>query len=337
MNLNLNGSSVLITGGTGTLGKAATASLLATWPEIKNLVIYSRDEQKQFKMAQEYSPATGFPVRYIIGDVRDGERLKSACQGVDYVIHTAAMKHIHIAESNPEECIMTNIEGARNVIKAAFETSVRSVVALSTDKACAPASLYGATKLVADKLFIAANERRESRDIRFSVVRFGNIISSRGSVVPFFLKMKKSGVLPLTSESMTRFHISPEACVKMMLLAMEKAWGGEVFVPKIPSFRILDLARAIGPECEYKVVGTRPGEKIHEEMISASDSPFTYDLGRYYVIVPPNPLWKLDCFISAHKATPVPAGFTYHSGNNTQWETAESLRRLIRAQRFSGG
>ena len=327
---SLTGKSVIITGGTGSLGKALTKHILEKWPDVRRLVIFSRDEQKQFLMSHQY-PLQRYPqIRFFIGDVRDFERLKRAFQGIDYVIHAAAMKHVHIAEYNPDECVKTNIGGAENVIKAALETSVQNVVALSTDKACAPINLYGATKLTSDKLFIAANNIKGYKNIRFSVVRYGNVMGSNGSVIPFFIKKKKEGVLPITVEAMTRFNISLSGGVDMVLHAMEHAWGGELFVPKIPSYRIMDIAEAIGPECEHKVIGIRPGEKIHEEMITASDSFFTYDLGKYYVIVPQTPSWKLDEFIRQHNAKLVPNGFSYNSGENTEWETVESLRRLIK-------
>jgi len=321
--------SVLITGGTGSLGKELTKTILEKWPDVKRLVIYSRDEQKQFQMAQDY-PTTKYPaIRYFIGDVRDLERLKRAFMGVDYVIHAAAMKHVHIAEYNPDECVKTNIGGAENVIKAALESNVTKVVALSTDKACAPINLYGATKLTSDKLFIAANNIKGHKDIRFSVVRYGNVMGSNGSVIPFFLKMKKGGVLPITDPNMTRFNISLSGGVDMVLHALDSAWGGELFVPKIPSYKIMDVAEAIGPECEHRVSGIRPGEKIHEEMITASDSFTTYDLGKYYVILPQVPCWNLDSYIKAFNAKIVPEGFNYSSGENSEWETVESLRKLI--------
>src|SRR5690606_29786328 len=250
-------------------------------------VIFSRDEQKQFQMAQEY-PADKFPqIRFFIGDVRDRERLTRAFKGVDYIIHAAAMKHVPIAEYNPDECVKTNIHGAQNVIDACFATNVERVVALSTDKACAPINLYGATKLASDKLFVAANNIKGENPIRFSVVRYGNVMGSNGSVIPFFINRKKSdGVLPITDPNMTRFNISLQGGVDMVMYALEHAWGGELFVPKIPSYKILDVAEAIGPECEKPLVGIRPGEKVHEEMITPSDSFYTYDLGEYYVVLP---------------------------------------------------
>jgi UDP-N-acetylglucosamine 4,6-dehydratase (inverting) len=293
------------------------------------LVIFSRDEQKQFQMAQDY-PLSEYPsIRFFIGDVRDKERLVRAFDGIDYVIHAAAMKHVHIAEYNPSECVKTNVNGAENVIHAAIQTGVKHVVALSTDKACAPINLYGATKLTSDKLFVAANNIRGDRDIKFSVVRYGNVMGSNGSVIPFFLNKKKEGVLPITVKSMTRFNISLKGGVDMVLHALEKAWGGEIFIPKIASYRITDIAEAIGPKCEHKIIGIRPGEKIHEEMITPSDSFFSYDLGKYYVIIPQTPMWKIEDFKSHFKANLVPEGFAYDSGTNTEWETVESLRALI--------
>ena len=326
----LTNKSILITGGTGSLGKELTKTILSKWPGIKRLVIFSRDEQKQYQMAQEYPPDEYPMIRFFIGDVRDLERLKRAMSGIEYVIHAAAMKHVPIAEYNPDECVKTNIGGAENVIKACLSCGVSRVVALSTDKACAPINLYGATKLASDKLFIAANNIRGTQDIRFSVVRYGNVMGSNGSVIPFFLKKRSTGELPITDRDMTRFNISLADGVKMVLHALEHAWGGELFVPKIPSYRITDLARAIGPDCEYPVIGIRPGEKIHEEMITSSDSYTTYDLGKYYVILPQTPRWDLAEFIEHFGAKPVPKGFSYSSGENTEFLTVEELRELIR-------
>lgn len=326
----LDNKSVLITGGTGSLGKALTKHITGKFPGIKKIVIFSRDEQKQFQMALQY-PEKDFPmIRFFIGDVRDKERLRRAMKGIDYVIHTAAMKHVPIAEYNPDECVKTNIGGAQNVIDAAFESSVDRVVALSTDKACAPINLYGATKLTSDKLFIAANNIKGWNPIRFSVVRYGNVMGSNGSVMPFFLKKRHEGVLPITEVNMTRFNISLQEGVDMVMHALEHAWGGEIFVPKIPSYKILDIAEAIGPECEKKVVGIRPGEKIHEEMITSSDSFFTYDLGTYYAILPTVHRWSLDEFIKKFNARKVKEGFQYNSGENTDWLTVEQLRDLIK-------
>lgn len=326
----LNNKSVLITGGTGSLGKALAAHILKNWPDVKRLVIFSRDEQKQYQMAQEY-PVSEYPqMRFFIGDVRDQDRLVRAFEGIDYVIHAAAMKHVHIAEYNPDECVKTNVGGAQNVIHAAIQAGVSNVVALSTDKACAPINLYGATKLTSDKLFVAANNIRGKHNIKFSVVRYGNVMGSNGSVIPFFIDKSKEGVLPITVDTMTRFNISLQGGVDMVMHAMKTAWGGEIFIPKIPSYKITDVAKAIGPNCEHKLVGIRPGEKIHEEMITSSDAFFTYDLGKYYVIIPQTPIWKTEDFINEFNAILVPDGFSYNSGTNTEWETVEGLRKLIK-------
>ena len=325
----LNNKTVLITGGTGSLGKALTAHILERYPAVKKLVIFSRDEQKQFQMAQEF-PFEKYPqLRFLIGDVRDKERLIRAFKDVDYVIHAAAMKHVHLAEYNPDECIKTNIGGAENVVHAALETGVERVVALSTDKACAPINLYGATKLTSDKLFIAANNIKGWNPIRFSVVRYGNVMGSNGSVIPFFINKKDEGILPITDPEMTRFNISLQGGVDMVMYALENAWGGELYVPKIPSYKIMDVAEAVAPNAEKKIVGIRPGEKVHEEMITPSDSFYTYDIGKYYAILPSNPIWNIEEFISTYNAEKVAPGFKYNSGENTEWETVDSLRKLI--------
>lgn len=326
----LNGKSVLITGGTGSFGKMFTKLILERYPEVKRLVILSRDEQKHYQMALEY-PETKYPVlRYFIGDVRDESRLISAFEGVDIVIHAAAMKHVHLAEYNPMECVKTNILGAENVINAALKCGVKKVVALSTDKAAAPINLYGATKLASDKLFIAANNIKGKRDIVFSVVRYGNVMGSNGSVMPFFLKKRNEGILPITDKRMTRFNISLEDGCDMVFYAIENAYGGEIFVPKIPSYRIVDVATAIAPECKQEEVGIRPGEKLHEEMITISDSYNTLDLGKYFAILPQQPNFNVADYTSKFNARAVPVGFSYNSGDNDQWETVESLRALIR-------
>lgn len=325
----LNNKSILITGGTGSLGKQLTKRIFERWPNIKRLVIYSRGEQKQFQMAQMYPDSKYKAIRFFIGDVRDKERLTRAMEGIDIVIHAAAMKHVPIAEYNPDEAVKTNINGAQNVINACLSTSVQKVVALSTDKAAAPINLYGATKLASDKLFIAANNIKGKKDLKFSVVRYGNVMGSNGSVIPFFLNKRKEGVLPITDKNMTRFNISLDGGVDMVFHALEHAWGGEIFIPKIPSYKIMDVAEAICPECEKNEIGIRPGEKIHEEMITASDSFFTYDLGTYYVILPSQPSFDLEKYIEQNKAKKVPQGFSYNSGENTEWETVESMRVLI--------
>ena len=324
-----NNKSILITGGTGSLGKALTKRIYKQWPDVKRLVIFSRDEQKQFVMAQEF-PISKYPsIRFFIGDVRDRERLVRAMQGIDYVIHAAAMKHVHLAEYNPSECIKTNIGGAENVIYASLEAGVERVVALSTDKACAPINLYGATKLTSDKLFVAANNIKGSNPIRFSVVRYGNVMGSNGSVIPYFINKRKEGFLTITDENMTRFNISLDGGVDMVFHALEKAWGGEIFIPKIPSYKITEVAKAVAPNLETKIIGIRPGEKIHEEMITSSDSFFTYDMGKYYAIIPNVPNWNKEEFIKTFNAKQVPEGFRYNSGENDEWVDANELRKLI--------
>ena len=330
MNFTLNNKSILITGGTGSLGKALTRRIFKEYPEVKRLVIFSRDEQKQFVMAQEFPNSEYKAIRYFIGDVRDENRLKRAMKGIDYVIHAAAMKHVHLAEYNPMECIKTNILGAENVITACLDTDVTRVVALSTDKAAAPINLYGATKLASDKLFVAANNIKGEKDIKFSVVRYGNVMGSNGSVIPFFISKRKEGFLPITDKTMTRFNITLEGGVDMVMDALDVAWGGEIFVPKIASYRITDIAEAIAPNLEHKEIGIRPGEKIHEEMITSSDSFYTYDLGKYYAIIPSVPIWNVEKYIVNFNATPVKKGFVYNSGDNEERETPESLRALIR-------
>jgi UDP-N-acetylglucosamine 4,6-dehydratase (inverting) len=326
---SLNEKSVLITGGSGSLGKHLTKHILTKFPKVKRLVIFSRDEQKQFEMAQEY-PKSKYPaMRYFIGDVRDADRLKKAFSEIDYVIHAAAMKHVPIAEYNPMECVKTNVLGAENVINACLEMGVGNVVALSTDKAAAPINLYGATKLCSDKLFVAANNIKGKANVKFSVVRYGNVMGSSGSVIPFFMKKKKDGILPITDPNMTRFNISLQAGVDMVLHALETAWGGEIFVPKIPSYKIVDVATAIGPECKQEIVGIRPGEKIHEEMITSSDSFTTYDLGKYYAILPQVPNFNLTDYIKHFTANIVEQGFQYNSGENKEWVGVDELRDLI--------
>ena len=326
---SLDNKSILITGGTGSLGNALTKYILFNFPKIKRLVIFSRDEQKQFQMSQKY-PESKFPsIRFFIGDVRDYDRLSRAIKDIDFVIHAAAMKHVHIAEYNPDECIKTNIGGAENVIRACLESKVADVVALSTDKACAPINLYGATKLTSDKLFIAANNIKGSKNIRFSVVRYGNVMGSNGSVIPFFKEKSKTGVLPITDPKMTRFNISIEDGVKMIMHAFLNAWGGEIFIPKIPSYKIMDIANAICEKCEKKIVGIRPGEKIHEEMITKSDSYNSYDLGKFYVILPTKPIWNLNEYLKKFNGKKLKEGFSYNSGTNTEWVNVKSLKKLI--------
>lgn len=324
----LDDKSILITGGTGSFGMAFVKTILMKYPRIKRLVILSRDELKQYEMAQQF-PVKLFPaIRYFIGDVRDIGRLRRAMEGIDVVVHAAALKQVPIAEYNPFECIKTNVIGAQNVIEAALDSGVKRLVALSTDKAAAPINLYGATKLCSDKLFIAANNIRGHRDISFSVVRYGNVMGSRGSVIPFFLDKVKTGSLPITDTEMTRFNITLDEGVEMVLWALENALGGEIFVPKIPSYRITDLAKAIGPDCSYPIVGIRPGEKIHEEMITSSDSLNTVDIHRYYAILPADGEELVGAYCKAG-AKIVPPEFSYNSGTNPTFLTVPELRELI--------
>jgi UDP-N-acetylglucosamine 4,6-dehydratase/5-epimerase len=323
----LNNKSILITGGTGTFGKKITKIIIDRYPDIKRLVIYSRDELKQFDMAQTYTEDKFPQVRFFIGDVRDKNRFARACEDIDIIIHTAALKQVPAAEYNPGEFIKTNIGGAQNIIEGALETNVKVVVALSTDKAAAPINLYGATKLVSDKLFIAANNIKGKRDLRFSVVRYGNVMGSRGSVIPFFMNKAKEGILPITHMDMTRFNISLEDGVEMVLWAIENSIGGEIFVPKIPSYKIETMAKAIAPNAKLVDVGIRPGEKLHEEMITISDSMNTIDIGKYFAILPT--VGKKQKYLDHFKGKEVEKGFNYNSGKNEDWVSIEEMRRLI--------
>ncbi len=330
----LNGKSIFISGGTGSLGKRLVSRLLSEYPGIKRLVVFSRDELKQFEMAQQFPPAKYPQIRYFIGDIRDADRVARSLEGIDIVIHAAALKQVPTAEYNPFECIKTNVIGAQNLIEACINTGVKNVVALSTDKAAAPVNLYGATKLCSDKLFVAANNIRGHHDIRFSVVRYGNVMGSRGSVIPFFMDQRKSGVLPITDPQMTRFNISLDGGVDLVLHALEHSLGGEIYIPKIPSYRITEVAEAIAPECRQEVVGIRPGEKLHEEMITSSDAPNTIETDKNYVIVPM--LYQesrddlMDRYAAHHNGKPVPNDFNYNSGENSEWLSAEQIRELIR-------
>ena len=334
----MDNASILVTGGTGSFGKCFIRTVLERYRP-KRLIVYSRDELKQFEMQQAFPQAEWPCMRYFLGDVRDLPRLTMAMEGVDYVVHAAAIKQVPAAEYNPFEAVKTNIIGGQNVIEAAMAAGVRKVVALSTDKAAAPINLYGATKLCSDKLFVAANNYRGSQDIRFSVVRYGNVMGSRGSVIPFFLEKQKTGVLPVTDERMTRFNITLREGVDLVLWAFDKMWGGELFVPKIPSYRIMDVARAVNGGCRIEIVGIRPGEKLHEEMITETDALNTVEFGKYYVILPAaRPRWDVERFIRESNGKPgrrVPEGFSYNSGSNERFLTVEELRALMRDMRAS--
>lgn len=326
----LKGKSILVTGGTGSFGKKFVETILTQYPEITRVVVYSRDELKQFEMAQEFSDTKYEQLRYFIGDIRDKERLVRAMAGIDIVIHAAALKQVPACEYNPFEAIKTNIIGAQNIIEASIDKGVRQVVALSTDKAAAPINLYGATKLCSDKLFVAANNFAGGHNIKFSVVRYGNVMGSRGSVIPFFLGKRNEGVLPITDERMTRFNITLDEGVDLVLYALENMWGGETFVPKIPSYRITDVAEAIAPDCRRENVGIRPGEKLHEEMITETDAINTLEFNDYYVILPSMIKWDVDKFIETFDGKYCESGFKYNSGTNSDWLNVDEIRKLIK-------
>ena len=326
----LTGKSVLVTGGTGSFGKAFTKTVLDKHPGVRRLVIYSRDELKQFEMRQAF-PESKYPqLRFFIGDVRDKERLFRAMEGIDVVVHASALKQVPACEYNPFEAIKTNVLGAENVIETAIDRNVKKVVALSTDKAAAPINLYGATKLCSDKLFVSANNFKGKRETKFSVVRYGNVMGSRGSVIPFFLNKRNEKVLPITDSRMTRFNITLDQGVELVLFALAHMWGGEIFVPKIPSYRITDLAEAIAPEASTKTIGIRPGEKLHEEMVTQTDAMNTIEFDNYYVILPSTRLWNVDNFIETFNGRPCDPGFAYSSGTNSEWLSVSTLRDLIR-------
>jgi len=326
----LNGKSILITGGTGSFGQAFVRTILERYPEVTRLVIYSRDELKQYEMAQVFKPSEHPSLRYFIGDVRDRDRLYRAMEGIDTVVHAAALKHVPVAEYNPFEAVKTNILGAQNVIECAIDRGAHKVVALSTDKAAAPINLYGATKLCSDKLFVAANNFKGSHDIRFSVVRYGNVMGSRGSVIPFFLQKRAEGVLPITDERMTRFNICIGEGVELVMFALEHMWGGEIYVPKIPSYKITDVAEAVCPTCRTEFVGIRPGEKLHEEMITETDALSTLEFEDYFVIMPSTRPWKVEEYAEEFGGSMCPPEFSYNSGRNTEWLSVEDLRALIK-------
>ena len=332
----MNGKSILVTGGTGSFGKQFVRTLVDRHPEIGRIVIFSRDELKQYEMSQEY-PKDKYPqMRFFIGDVRDATRVKRAFEGIDTVIHAAALKQVPAAEYNPFEFINTNIMGAQNVIDACLDQGVKKVVALSTDKAAAPINLYGATKLCSDKLFVAANNSKGSRDLAFSVVRYGNVFGSRGSVVPLFMKQRQSGELTVTDSRMTRFSISLQQGVDMVLNALKVMWGGEIFVPKIPSYRIMDVAEAVAPNCEVKEIGIRPGEKMHEEMITETDAPNTVVFDNYFVILPSRRLFNVDTFMKRFGGRLCGDGFKYNSGTNDSWLSVEDIRTMVKDYQTNG-
>lgn len=317
----LSNKTVLVTGGTGSFGKKFIKKALEE--NVKKVIVFSRDELKQYEMKQEFKDER---IRFFIGDVRDKDRLNRAFDGVDVVIHAAAMKHVDACEYNPFEAIKTNIHGAQNIIEAAIDRGVEKVIALSTDKACSPVNLYGATKLASDKLFVAANSYVGDKKTRFAVVRYGNVVGSRGSVVPFFKKIRHTGVIPITDERMTRFWITLDQGVQFVLDNLERMQGGEIFIPKIPSMKVTDLAKAIAPECEIEIIGIRPGEKLHEAMIMEDDARHTVEFDNYYVIQPEFTWWKKEKHLEGKKLSD---GFAYTSDSNTDWLTIEQLKELV--------
>jgi UDP-N-acetylglucosamine 4,6-dehydratase len=327
----LKNKTILVTGGTGRFGKKFIKTVLEKYPDVKKIIIYSRDEFKQFMMANmpEFKPYAETKLRFFIGDVRDKERMMRAFEGVDIVVHAAALKQVPACEYNPFEAIKTNVHGAQNVIDCAIDSKVKKVVALSTDKACAPINLYGATKLCSDKLFIAGNSYAGSKETRFSVVRYGNVAGSRGSVIPFFQKLVGEGAteLPITDMRMTRFWLKLEQAVEMVLEAIDIMHGGELFVKKIPSMRMPDLAKAIAPDLTIREVGIRPGEKIHEQMITKEDAPNTIEFNDFYIILPQMRFSGIKYDYDGAK--PVKSDFEYHSGNNDRWLTVEEMKKLI--------
>lgn len=323
-----DGSTILITGGTGSFGQEFVKTVCEQY-QPKKIIVFSRDEWKQSEMAHLFKQHKE-KVRYFIGDVRDKDRLLRAFNGVDYVVHAAALKQVPALEYNPAEAIKTNINGAMNVINAAIDTGVKKVIALSTDKACNPINVYGATKCCSDKLFIAANSYAGGAGTRFSIVRYGNVFGSRGSVIPFFYEERKKGVLPITDERMTRFWITLEQAVKFVIKGFQRMYGGELFVPKIPSMKIIDLAKAIGPECKTQIIGMRPGEKIHEMMISSDDANYTKELDDCYIIQPSFHWWSND--LHTH-GRPVQDGFSYCSNTNTQWLTTDQLKDMLETEK----
>ncbi len=329
----LNNKQILITGGTGSFGKAFTRYILEKYPDIKKIVIYSRDEQKQHQMAAEFSPQE-YPIKYLIGDVRDSRRMSEVARGIDIIVHSAAMKHVPASEQNPMEAVKTNILGSQNVIDAALANGVRQVVALSTDKSTFPINVYGATKLLLEKLFVFADAEKTEQDIRFSVVRYGNIFGSKGSVVPFFLKKREEGFLPITDAKMTRFSITLQESIDLVIYALEKGWGGEVIVPIAPSYRILDMAKAIAPEAEYRIVGTRQGEKLDEIMTTRSESPQAAKRDGYYIICPEQGQWSRDEYCEKTDAVAVEDGFEYDSGSNDVWLSVEQIEKLIETEQI---
>jgi UDP-N-acetylglucosamine 4,6-dehydratase (inverting) len=331
----LNNKTILITGGTGSFGKAFVKYLFDNYTQIKKVIIFSRDEQKQHQMASEFSPKE-YPIKYLLGDVRDSQRVHEVTRGVDIVIHSAAMKHVPASEQNPMECIKTNILGSQNVINASLSNDIKQVVALSTDKAASPINAYGASKLLLEKLFVFADSEKAEQDIKFSVVRYGNIFGSKGSVVPFFIKKKEDGFLPITSDKMTRFSITIQESIDLVMYALNHAWGGEIIVPIASSYRLTDIAKAIAPDIEHRIVGIRKGEKLHEVMVTEEESFDTVKRDKFYIICPSECNWNRDQYCKETGAVAVKDGFRYDSGNNDKWLSVDDIKRLIANEEMMG-
>lgn len=324
----LNNKTILITGGTGSFGKAFVHYLFQNYPDIKKVVIFSRDEQKQHQMASEFSPQK-YPIKYLLGDVRDSQRVNEVTRGIEIIIHSAAMKHVPASEQNPMECVKTNILGSQNIINASLINSVKQVVALSTDKAASPINVYGASKLLLEKLFTFANSEETESSTRFSVVRYGNIFGSKGSVIPFFLRKKEEGFLPITSDKMTRFSITIQESINLVIYALKNAWGGEIIVPIAPSYRLPDIAKAIAPNIEHREVGTRKGEKLHEVMLTDEESYDAVKRDNYYIICSSEGNWSREEYCTKTGAVVVDDGFEYDSGSNDKWLSVEDIQKLM--------
>lgn len=324
----LNNKTILITGGTGSFGQAFVRFVFKHYQDVKKIIIFSRDEQKQHQMATEFS-LKEYPIKYLLGDVRDSQRMNEVTRGVDIIIHSAAMKHVPASEQNPMECVKTNILGSQNVINSALLNNIQQVVALSTDKAASPINVYGASKLLLEKLFVFADSEKMNQEIKFSVVRYGNIFGSKGSVIPFFLDKQKDGFLPITSDKMTRFSITIQESIDLVMYALQNAWGGEVIVPIAPSYRLTDVAKAIAPKIEHRIVGIRKGEKLHEVMLSEHESFDAVKRDDYYIICPSDGSWSRDNYCEKTGAIAVKNGFEYDSGNNEKWLSIEDIQKLI--------
>ncbi len=324
----LNNKQILITGGTGSFGQAFVRYILDTFPKVKCMIVFSRDEQKQFEMAIEFS-SEEYPIKYLLGDVRDKERLLQVTRGVDIIIHSAAMKHVPSSEQNPMECVKTNILGSQNIIDVAYSNNISHTVALSTDKASNPINVYGASKLMLEKLFIFADTDKTEQNIKFSVVRYGNIFGSKGSVVPFFIKKKETGTLPITHENMTRFSITLQESIDLVMYALREGWGGEIIIPKASSYRILDVAKAVAPKAHYEVIGTRKGEKVDEILFSSFESYDTVKRDNYYIICPSDGGWDKEDYLLKTNATTVEEGFEYDSKSNSNFLSVEDIKKLM--------